>query len=55
MGYPEQPITNRMKYGRLRVYKCRVCDRTFKDYYLPEEKRVCARCAAEAPASATKE
>lgn len=37
----------------LRHYKCHVCGRPFKDYYLPEEKRVCTRCAAGA--SATKE
>jgi len=47
MGNREQPITNRMKYGRLRRYKCRVCDRTFKDYYLPEEERVCPKCAED--------
>ncbi|MBA7549308.1 hypothetical protein ES705_41787 [subsurface metagenome] len=45
MGMREQPTTNRMKYGRLRRYKCRMCGRTFKDYYLPEDKRVCTRCA----------
>ena len=44
MGFPEQPITNRMKYGKLRNYTCRQCGRKFKDYYLSEEKRVCARC-----------
>ena len=44
MGYPEQPITNRMKYGKLRHYTCRSCGVKFKDYYLPEEKRVCPRC-----------
>lgn len=43
----EQPITNRMKYGKLRRYKCRLCGRIFKDYYLPEDKRVCPRCAAK--------
>jgi rRNA maturation endonuclease Nob1 len=47
MGYPEQPITKRMKYGRLRRYKCRVCGRSFKDYYLPEDRRVCARCVVQ--------
>ncbi|GAJ24435.1 unnamed protein product, partial [marine sediment metagenome] len=47
MGVREQPITRAMKYGKLRCYKCRVCGRTFKDYYLPEEKRVCTRCAAK--------
>ena len=45
VGFPEQPITNRMKYGKVRKYKCRRCGRVFKDYYLPEEKRVCVRCA----------
>ncbi len=45
MGVKEQPIIRVMKYGRLRRYKCRVCGRTFKDYYLPEDKRVCPRCA----------
>lgn len=44
MGFPEQPVTRRMIRGKLRRYKCRVCGRIFKDYYLPEEKRVCARC-----------
>ena len=44
MGVREQPITNRMKYGKLRTYKCLKCGRLFKDYYLPEEKRVCSRC-----------
>ena len=43
----EQPITNRMKYGKLRRYKCRVCGKLFKDYFLPEEERVCPRCAAK--------
>ncbi len=33
----------------LRRYKCRVCGRPFKDYYLPEEKRVCPRCTVEEP------
>jgi len=45
MGVRDQPITNRMKYGSLRRYKCRLCGRTFKDYYLPEDKRLCTRCA----------
>ncbi|HUV53496.1 MAG TPA: hypothetical protein VMW64_10560 [Dehalococcoidia bacterium] len=45
MGVREQPVTNRMKYGKLRRYTCRKCGRTFKDYYLPEDKRVCTRCA----------
>ena len=45
MGMREQPITNRMKYGRLRRYKCRKCGRTFKDYHLQEEERVCPKCA----------
>ncbi len=31
----------------LRRYKCRVCGRTFKNYYLLEEKRVCPRCLRE--------
>ena len=47
MGFPEQPITRVMKYGKIRRYKCRKCGRTFSDYWLPEEKRVCARCAAK--------
>ena len=47
MGVREQPVTNRMKYGRLRRYKCRVCGGTFKDYYLPEDKRLCTRCAVK--------
>jgi len=34
-----------MKYGRLRRYTCRSCGAKFKDYYLPEDKRVCPRCA----------
>ncbi|MBA7579246.1 hypothetical protein ES708_21115 [subsurface metagenome] len=46
MGFPEQPITREMKYGKIRRYKCRVCGRTFNDYWLREEKRVCTRCAA---------
>lgn len=44
MGNPEQPITRKMLYGKLRYYKCRRCGRKFKDYFLPEEKRVCMRC-----------
>jgi len=44
MGVREQPITRKMIYGRLRRYTCRVCGLTFKDYYLPEEKRICTRC-----------
>lgn len=44
MGYPEQPVTRRMKYGRLRRYKCRAYGQSFKDYYLPEDKRVYPRC-----------
>lgn len=48
MGVREQSITNRMKYGRLWRYKCRVCGQPFRDYYLPEDKRVCTRrCAAK--------
>ncbi|MBA7581480.1 hypothetical protein ES708_23385 [subsurface metagenome] len=47
MGVKEQPITKAMKYGRLRRYKCRGCGRTFKDYYLPEEERVCPKCASK--------
>ena len=47
MGVREQPITRVMIYGKLRNYKCRVCGRLFRDYYLPEEKRVCTKCAAE--------
>ena len=48
MGVREQPITRAMKYGKIRRYKCRLCGRTFNDYYLPEDKRVCTRCAAKA-------
>jgi len=44
MGVREQPITRAMKYGRLQSYKCRKCGHTFKDYYLPEEKRLCPKC-----------
>ena len=44
VGYPEQPITRKMLYGKLRRYKC---GRTFRDYYLLEEKGVCARCAVK--------
>jgi len=47
MGVREQPITRAMKYGRLRRYKCRGCGQTFKDYYLPEEERVCPKCVAK--------
>ena len=47
MGYPEQPITRKMLYGGLRHYECRQCGRVFKDYCLPEEKRVCPRCLAK--------
>ena len=47
MGFPEQPITREMKYGKIRRYKCHLCGRTFNDYYLPEEKRLCARCTAK--------
>ena len=46
MGVKEQPITRVTKY-KVRRYRCRVCGRTFKDYYLPEDKRLCPRCAAE--------
>jgi DNA-directed RNA polymerase subunit RPC12/RpoP len=42
MGYPEYPSWRERR--RLRRYKCRWCGRKFRDYYLPEEKRVCARC-----------
>ena len=47
MGNPEQPVTMKMLYGKLRRYKCRVCGRTFRDYYLPEDERVCPRCSAK--------
>ncbi len=47
MGMREQPVTRCMEYGPLRRYKCRVCGRTFKDYFLPEDKRICSRCLAE--------
>jgi DNA-directed RNA polymerase subunit RPC12/RpoP len=42
MGYPECPSWKERR--TLRSYKCRRCGRKFKDYYLPEEKRVCPRC-----------
>ena len=45
MGMREQPVTRVMKYGKLRRYKCRRCGKLFRDYYLPEDKRVCTRCA----------
>ena len=44
MGMREQPVTRGMGYGPLRRYKCRVCGWTFKDYFLPEDKRICTRC-----------
>ena len=44
MGYPEQPVTKKMIYGRLRKYRCRRYGRIFKDYWLPEDNRVCPRC-----------
>jgi len=47
MGVREQPVTNRMKYGGLRRYTCRSCGAKFRDYYLPEDKRVCTRCAVK--------
>jgi len=47
VGNPEQPVTMKMLYGKLRRYKCRVCGRTFRDYYLPEDERVCPRCSAK--------
>jgi len=47
MGVREQPVTRVMKYARLRRYKCRVCGRPFKDYYLQEDKQVCTRCAVK--------
>jgi hypothetical protein len=47
MGIKEQPVTRRMEYGTLRRYKCRVCGRPFKDYALPEDKRICTRCLVE--------
>ena len=43
MGYRQQPPQK--EYGSVRNYKCRKCGRVFKDWYLPEEKRVCTRCA----------
>ena len=46
MGVREQPISRATKY-KVRRYRCRKCGRTFKDYYLPEEKRVCTRCKSE--------
>jgi len=47
MGMREQPITRRMKYGKMRRYKCRVCGRTFNDYALPEDERICTKCLVE--------
>ena len=47
MGFPEQPVTRKMLYGKLRRYTCRKCGVKFKDYWLPEDKRVCPRCAAK--------
>jgi len=47
VGYPEQPVSRSLKYRKLRRYKCRVCGRIFKDWYLPEEKRICPRCLSE--------
>ncbi len=44
MGVREQPVTNRMKYGKLRRYTCRSCGVKFKGYYLLEDKRVCPKC-----------
>ena len=44
MGVKEQPVTNRMKYGKLRRYTCRLCGQAFKDYWLPEKERICPRC-----------
>ena len=43
VGYREEPP--RKEYGSLRAYKCRRCGEKFKDYYLPEKKRICPRCA----------
>jgi rRNA maturation endonuclease Nob1 len=43
MGNPEYPSWKVQK-KRLRKYKCRICDRTFRDWYLPEGKRICPRC-----------
>jgi hypothetical protein len=45
MGYPEQPVCRNMEYVKIRRYKCRKCGQFFKDYYWPEAKRVCAKCA----------
>ena len=42
MGYPEFPSWKEKR--KLRRYTCRRCGRKFKDYYLPEEKRICPRC-----------
>jgi rubrerythrin len=42
MGYPEYPSWKEKR--KLRRYKCRICGTVFKDYYLPEDKRVCPRC-----------
>ena len=47
VGVKEQPVTRVMKYGKVRRYTCRRCGRPFRDYYLPEGKRVCPRCVAE--------
>jgi len=37
MGYPEYPIWKEKR--RLRRYKCRICGKVFKDWYLPEAER----------------
>jgi len=46
VGVKEQPVTRVMKYGKVRRYTCRRCGRPFKDFWLPEEGRLCTRCAA---------
>ncbi|MBW2560643.1 MAG: hypothetical protein JRE40_07290 [Deltaproteobacteria bacterium] len=43
MGMREEPVEENM-HGKLRQYKCRLCGVVFKEYYLPEDKRICASC-----------
>lgn len=41
MGMPEQPAKEKRKLFK---YKCRKCCKEFKDWYLPEDKRICTEC-----------
>jgi rubrerythrin len=45
MGYPEYPSWKEKR--KLRRYKCRVCGRVFKDWYLSEQERICPTCARQ--------